>query len=429
VVAAESEPILEIIEDLVSADLHSRACDVCRGKSWYFGHGSHEGDSLPFWKMDLDGNAVFDEIWSGVRERCEKIAGGPLRVIRQYANGHTYGLGGKPHPDDVRPGSFTLLYYPMPEWKDGWDGETVFFDEHGEIALAVRPRPNRAVFFDSRILHAGRAPSRACPSLRVTVAYKLECVDAPPTEAESEWSIDEAGREGASRIWRLRMRAAAVERLIAERLNEIAQTVRLPGFRPGKIPADVVRQRYGEKARAEVLSRIAAQAGAHVLARGSLVSEVSMVAGAQGGDLELRLSATHLPDLPPLDTASIQLERLTSDDPAMAGALADHLRQQVMDRLDAAYDFPVAPALIEREFAAIRGAAEQQGGAITAEIEAELRVIAERRVRLGAVVAELARRWVFGREGMEDKVVARILESAQITERPATKEELADFSL
>jgi SM-20-related protein len=424
---ADNQPVLEIIEELAPGELHTRACEICRGKSWYFGHGSHEGDALPFWKMDLDGNAIFDEVWHSVRERCEALAGGPLRVIRQYANGHTYGLGGKPHPDDVRPGSFTLLYYPMAEWQDGWDGETVFFDEHGEIAVAVRPRPNRAVFFDSRILHAGRAPSRLCPALRVTVAFKLERVDAAPAKPADDLTVEEVSRDGASRVWRVLAREALVERLVAESLDKVGQTVRLPGFRPGKIPAAVIKERYAAKARAEVLARIGAQASAQVLIRGGVSSDVSIVSGSEGGDLEIRVSATHLPDLPPLDPSTMHLERLTAPDPAMAEPLAAHRRQQVMDRLDAAYDFPLAPSLVDRELAAIRLAAEQQGGPVTPEIEAELRVIAERRVRLGAVVAELARRWSLGRESMEDRVVARILESAQITERPATEEELGEL--
>jgi Rps23 Pro-64 3,4-dihydroxylase Tpa1-like proline 4-hydroxylase len=62
----------------------------------------------------------------------------------------------------------------MPEWRLEWDGETVFFDAKGEVMAGVRPAPNRAVIFDSRIPHAGRAPSRACTALRVTVAFKLE---------------------------------------------------------------------------------------------------------------------------------------------------------------------------------------------------------------------------------------------------------------
>ena len=111
--------------------------------------------------------------WAAARARCEELTGAPLRVIRQYANGHTYGLGGRTHVDDTQPGHYTLLYYPMPTWAPAWGGETVFHRTNGEIALAVLPKPNRAVLFDSRIPHEGRAPSRDYGGLRVTLAFKL----------------------------------------------------------------------------------------------------------------------------------------------------------------------------------------------------------------------------------------------------------------
>jgi FKBP-type peptidyl-prolyl cis-trans isomerase (trigger factor) len=60
----------------------------------------------------------------------------------------------------------------------------------------------------------------------------------------------------------------------------------------------------------------------------------------------------------------------------------------------------------------------------------ELRVIAERRVRLGAVVKELARRngfQVTGRE-MEDKVTAWIVAQATVSERPVGKNELQELA-
>ena len=85
-----------------------------------------------------------------------------------------FGQGGKPHIDDDRPGCYTFLYYPMLEWQVGWEGETLFFSANGSIMHSVQPRPNTALLFDSRIIHMGRAPSRACPQLRVSVAFKLE---------------------------------------------------------------------------------------------------------------------------------------------------------------------------------------------------------------------------------------------------------------
>ncbi|HWB99753.1 MAG TPA: 2OG-Fe(II) oxygenase, partial [Bryobacteraceae bacterium] len=200
--AESAEPLLEVLEDLAPPDLHAAAWAACAGKGWYFGHGSNENDWSRFWKLDLDGDSVFDAIWQHVRPRCEALAGTPLRVIRQYANGHTYGLGGYPHLDDERPGTFTLLYYPNLQWQDGWDGETVFYDQSGEIALSVRIRPNRGIFFDSRILHTGRAPSRICPALRVTVAYKLEAVgSASAPQARPDAEVQEISRDGATRVY------------------------------------------------------------------------------------------------------------------------------------------------------------------------------------------------------------------------------------
>ena len=146
-------------------------------KRWYFGNQSlTEAGGLPFWKMDLDAVLPAIELWQFCKAACEGIAGRALRVVRQYANGHTYGLGGRPHADDVREGAYTLLYYPMPVWQSAWEGETLFFDDQGNVLTGVLPAPNRAVLFDSRLLHAGRAPSRYCGGLRVTLAYKLEAV-------------------------------------------------------------------------------------------------------------------------------------------------------------------------------------------------------------------------------------------------------------
>ncbi len=142
---------------------------------WYFGNRSSDTQaSRPFWKMDLDDVDAVDRLWRHAKPVCERLTESPLRVVRQYGNGHTYGLGGQPHYDDVRAGTFTLLYYPMPRWEPAWEGETLFFNPAGHVAAGVAIAPNRAVLFDSRMSHSARAPSRDCPELRVTLAFKLE---------------------------------------------------------------------------------------------------------------------------------------------------------------------------------------------------------------------------------------------------------------
>ena len=48
--------------------------------------------------------------------------------------------------------------------------------------------------------------------------------------------------------------AEEIERKIDERLKKLARSVRMPGFRPGKVPLKLIAQTYGPQVRSEVLS-------------------------------------------------------------------------------------------------------------------------------------------------------------------------------
>ena len=43
-----------------------------------------------------------------------------------------------------------------------------------------------------------------------------------------------------------------LQQIAGSRLSEIARTARIKGFRPGKIPAKIIEQRYGAQVRNEV---------------------------------------------------------------------------------------------------------------------------------------------------------------------------------
>ncbi len=165
---------IAVLNNLSNEDTREQIWQECNRDRWLFGHSSGGDSGVSFWKMDLDDSETVSHFWQVAKPQCDKLAGGDLKVIRQYANGHTYGLGGQPHKDDTREGCFTLLYYPMPNWQDTWDGETVYYHDNGEIRCAIKPKPNRGVFFDSKITHVGRPPSRYFGGLRVTIAFKLE---------------------------------------------------------------------------------------------------------------------------------------------------------------------------------------------------------------------------------------------------------------
>jgi FKBP-type peptidyl-prolyl cis-trans isomerase (trigger factor) len=277
-------------------------------------------------------------------------------------------------------------------------------------------------------------------------------------------TLEEIERGVARRVYRVSIPGEHVASRVSNRLNEIGKTVRLPGFRPGKIPVAVLEQRYGAKARAEAIRRLGAEAADQVLARGELAASLELNEDTPER-VEFRLAVTHLAELAPLDFGVIELERLMAPLSTLGSVgltreaaeklLENRLRQKVLDYLDEVYRFPISPQLIAREHALIRRAAEEAQASDSTTLaereamEAELGAIAERRVRLGAVVAEMARRFKMvpaeeelQRERLsgeelaqtwdrlrEDKVIRLVIESARVTEREATVEELRELAL
>jgi trigger factor len=62
--------------------------------------------------------------------------------------------------------------------------------------------------------------------------------------------------KGLERRLTVRVPTAEIEREVDARLVKMSKTARIKGFRPGKVPAKVVRQRYGGQVRQEVLSDV-----------------------------------------------------------------------------------------------------------------------------------------------------------------------------
>ena len=59
--------------------------------------------------------------------------------------------------------------------------------------------------------------------------------------------------EGLERRVSMTLPAADIERQIDARLKQLARNIKMPGFRPGKVPMKIVAQTYGPQVRSEVL--------------------------------------------------------------------------------------------------------------------------------------------------------------------------------
>lgn len=67
-------------------------------------------------------------------------------------------------------------------------------------------------------------------------------------------SVESTGK--LERRMRVELPAARIDQEVNSRLKSVGKTAKIKGFRPGKIPPKVVKQRYGQQIREEVLSEI-----------------------------------------------------------------------------------------------------------------------------------------------------------------------------
>lgn len=84
-------------------------------------------------------------------------------------------------------------------------------------------------------------------------------------QAQLEISVEKA--EGLKRSITVRVPNAEIDREVEVRLKQVGKTARLKGFRPGKVPASVVRKRYGGQVRQEVVGDIIRSSFSHAVSQ------------------------------------------------------------------------------------------------------------------------------------------------------------------
>jgi len=126
----------------------------------------------------------------------------------------------------------------------------------------------------------------------------------------------ETENEGLKRAFMLTIPAEDIEARVEQEVKRIAPQIRMPGFRPGKVPPNLIRKMHGESLRGEALQG-AVQDGVQQLLneqriRPALQPQVELNEGyAPGKDAEVRVSLEALPDVPAPSIEDLKLERLT----------------------------------------------------------------------------------------------------------------------
>jgi trigger factor len=131
--------------------------------------------------------------------------------------------------------------------------------------------------------------------------------------------VTETNAEGLKREFRVVIPAGELEEKVTSRLGEIGRSIQLRGFRPGKVPMQILRQRFGTSVLGEVLESTLQGTSADAIRehnlRPALPPKVDIVSFSEGTDLEYKMSLEVLPDIPEPSFADLDIERLVVEVP------------------------------------------------------------------------------------------------------------------
>ena len=138
----------------------------------------------------------------------------------------------------------------------------------------------------------------------------------------------ETENSGLKRAYTLTIAAKDIDARLDQEIKRLAPTVKMPGFRPGKVPANLIRKMHGDALHQEALSSAVQQSVQGLLSekklRPAMQPEVVLdEAYAPGKDAEVQVKLETLPDVPTPKIDQLKLERLTveADDDAVSTQL------------------------------------------------------------------------------------------------------------
>ncbi len=125
--------------------------------------------------------------------------------------------------------------------------------------------------------------------------------------------VKEVKSEGLSHELEITVPANEIEKHVENRLTEVGKTAKLPGFRPGKIPMKMLKERYGRAVLGEVLETAVNDATAQVIKdkkfRPAMQPKIEVKEFDDGKDLIYKMEVEILPDFDVADTKGIKIEK------------------------------------------------------------------------------------------------------------------------
>lgn len=145
--------------------------------------------------------------------------------------------------------------------------------------------------------------------------------------------VVETKNEGLLREYTITLLASEIEEKVDYRLEDLRKTANIPGFRPGKVPTALLKQRFGKNVMGEVLEAAVGESSRQAIEdhtlRPAMQPNIEITKFEEGEDLEYKMAIEVMPDIQPMDFSKIEVERLVAKaDEKEIDETIDRLAQQ-----------------------------------------------------------------------------------------------------
>ncbi len=118
--------------------------------------------------------------------------------------------------------------------------------------------------------------------------------------------------EGLERKLKIAVPEDQISEAVQQKLQQLTRTVKIKGFRPGKVPLKVVRQRYGGQVREEVIGDLVQKTFYEAVSQEKLrpagMPSIDTSAAAEGEGLEYTATFEVYPEIEPADLGGRRIE-------------------------------------------------------------------------------------------------------------------------
>jgi len=128
--------------------------------------------------------------------------------------------------------------------------------------------------------------------------------------------VKEIKSEGLKHELEVVVPANDIAKHVETKLLEVGKTVKIQGFRPGKVPMAILKQRYGKAVLGEVLETAVNDATSKVIEdkklRPAMQPKIEVQEFDEGKDLKYKMEVEVLPDFKVMDIKGLKIEKLVA---------------------------------------------------------------------------------------------------------------------